>query len=90
MSTVNMTVDSVSSTIAGACTTVDSQGILGNPPFGNSSRLNEKSVKELNRNPATIEVDDCSSNSTCSICCGFVVQQVVRLVVKLWICCTVF
>jgi hypothetical protein len=27
-----------------------------------------------------------SSNSTCSICCGFVVQ-VVRLVVKLWICC---
>jgi hypothetical protein len=28
-----------------------------------------------------------SSNSTCSICCGFVVQPVVRLVVKLWICC---
>jgi hypothetical protein len=27
-----------------------------------------------------------SSNSTCSICCRFAVQ-VVRLVVKLWICC---
>jgi hypothetical protein len=28
-----------------------------------------------------------SSYSSCSICCGFLVQQVVRLVVKLWICC---
>ena len=28
-----------------------------------------------------------SSNSTYSICCGFVVQLVVQLVVMLWICC---
>jgi hypothetical protein len=33
--------------------------------------------------------DDFRSNSTYSICCGFAVQQAVRLVVKLWICCGV-
>jgi hypothetical protein len=31
-----------------------------------------------------------SSNSTCSIWRGFFVQQVVRFLVQLWICCTAF
>jgi hypothetical protein len=38
---------------------------------------------------ATHTLNPISSNSTCSICCRFVVQQVARLVVKLWICCRV-